>query len=244
MDKSNAPIAIVTGGARRIGRAIALALADAGHDIALHYRGSSGDAHDAIAAIRSTGRRAELFQADLMDMGAVSALMPAVCERLGAPACLVNNASEFFDDTVLDMTPAGFDRHIAVNLKVPVFLASALAQSLPHGASGNVVNIIDQRVWNLTPEYFTYTLSKAGLLAANRMLAQALAPRVRVNAVGPGPVLQSVHQTPQQFALEQASTPLGCGARPEDIAQAVRFILATPAMTGQMIALDGGQHLS
>jgi NAD(P)-dependent dehydrogenase (short-subunit alcohol dehydrogenase family) len=237
-------VALVTGAARRIGRAIALDLAGCGYDIAVHYRNSLTDAEALASAIRANGRRAAVVHADLGDIGSVLGLIPAVSAALGPPVCLINNASEFENDTAADMTPASWVRHLDTNLKAPVFLAQALAAQLPAGAEGNVINIIDQRVWKPTPEFFSYSVSKAGLWSATRMLAQALAPRIRVNGVGPGPVLQSVHQSEDEFADEQASTLLKRGATPEEIAAAVRFILQTPSMTGQMIALDGGQHLT
>ncbi|MBX9925003.1 MAG: SDR family oxidoreductase [Hyphomicrobiaceae bacterium] len=237
------PVALVTGGSRRVGRAISLALAADGYAVAVHYRASRAEADALVSEIVGRGGCATPVAADLMDATAVAGLIPAAAAALGPVTCLVNNASEFNDDAIGSMTIADWDRHAIVNLKTPVFLAQAFARSLPDGVDGNVINLIDQRVWNLTPEFFSYTVSKAGLLAANRMLAQALAPRIRVNAIGPGPVLRSVHQTAEDFAAECASTPLGRGSSPDEIAAAVRFILSAPAMTGQMIALDGGQHL-
>ena len=158
--------------------------------------------------------------------------------------CLVNNASEFQPDTVGSASLETWNAHLDINLRAPVFLAQALVRHLPAGTDGNVINIIDQRVWKLTPEFFSYTLSKAGLWTATRTLAQALAPRVRVNAIGPGPVLKSIHQTDADFSAEVRSTLLQRGPSTAEIASAVRFILDAPAMTGQMIALDGGQHLT
>jgi NAD(P)-dependent dehydrogenase (short-subunit alcohol dehydrogenase family) len=163
---------------------------------------------------------------------------------LGAPSCLVNNASEFLFDELPTLSAELWDAHFAVNLRAPVFLAKALAENLPEGADGNVVNLIDQRVLRPSPEFFSYTLAKTGLWSATRMLAQALAPRVRVNAIAPGPVLQSVHQTPEEFEAERRMTLLRHGTSPQEIAAAVAFILDAPAITGQMIALDGGQHLA
>ncbi len=238
------PTVLITGGARRIGRAIALAMADVGFDVAVHYRSSLADAEDLVAAIEAKGRRAGVFQADLAWHGDVMGLVPAVAERLGPPTVLVNNASEFLVDTVATLSEARWDTHLDINLKAPVFLAQALAAHLPPDTDGHVINIIDQRVLRLTPEFFSYTLSKAGLWTATKTLAQALAPRVRVNAIGPGPVLRSVHQSAAEFAAEEASTLLGHGSTPEEIAAAVQFLIAAPAITGQMITLDGGQHLS
>lgn len=238
------PTVLITGGARRIGRAIALAMADAGFDVAVHYRSSRLDAQELVAAIEAMGQRAAAFQADLANHRDVMALVPAVAAGLAPPTVLVNNASEFLVDTVATLSEARWDTHLDINLKAPVFLAQALAAHLPADAAGHVINIIDQRVLKLTPEFFSYTLSKVGLWTATKTLAQALAPRVRVNAIGPGPVLRSVHQSAAEFAAEEASTLLGHGSTPEEIAAAVQFLLAAPAITGQMITLDGGQHLT
>ncbi len=239
-----APTVLITGSARRIGRAIALDLAKGGWQVCVHYRRSADDALALVDEIRSLGGVGEAVRADLASEGDADALIPRCCEALGAPVCLINNASEFLVDTVATTTPETWDTHLDVNLKVPVFLAKALFLNLPEGATGNVINIIDQRVWKLTPDFFSYTISKAGLWTATRTLAQALAPRVRVNAIGPGPVLKSVHQTDADFAREAQSTLLKRGPTPEEIAAAVRFILSSPSLTGQMIALDGGQHLT
>lgn len=236
-------VALVTGGAKRIGRSIVVALAKHGFDVAIHYRASAAEAEAVADQVRAMGRRAATLPGDLAIAGDVAGMVPAVTQMLGAPVCLVNNASEFNHDGALDMSEAGFDRHMAVNLRAPVFLARDLARHLPPGVEGNVVNIIDQRVFSPTPDFFSYTLSKTALFTANRMLAQALAPSVRVNAVGPGPVLRSVHQSEDEFAREQRGTLLQRGATPEEIAAAVCFLIETPAMTGQLIALDGGQHL-
>jgi NAD(P)-dependent dehydrogenase (short-subunit alcohol dehydrogenase family) len=187
---------------------------------------------------------AAALQGDLAETADVAGLIPACAAALGPPTCLINNASDFQFDDLASLTPAGWAAHMDVNLRAPVFLAQAFATHLPEGVSGTVINIIDQRVWKPTPEFFSYTLSKQGLWDATRLLAQALAPRIRVNGIGPGPVLQSVHQTAAEFAAEAASTLLGRATTPDEIAAAVRFILDAPAMTGQMIALDGGQHLS
>lgn len=235
---------LITGAARRIGRAIALDLAAHGWRIGVHYRRSHADAEALAGDIIGRGGMAAVIPADLADPAETASLIPRCVEALGAPACLINNASEFHLDTVTTVTPSAWDTHLDINLKAPVFLAQALALHLPAAATGNVINIIDQRVWRLTPDFFSYTISKAGLWTATKTLAQALAPRVRVNAIGPGPVLRSVHQTDDDFAAESRSTLLGCGPQLSEIAAAVRFILATPSMTGQMIALDGGQHLT
>lgn len=239
------PVALITGAARRIGRAIAFDMARNGYAVGVHYRNSRAEAEALVGEIAGNGGKAVALDADLADTKAVARLVERCGEALGAPpCCLVNNASEFLLDSIDTLTEDLWDTHQTINLKAPVFLAQSMLHNLPPDVEGNIVNIIDQRVWKLTPDFFSYTISKAGLWTATRTLAQALAPRIRVNAIGPGPVLQSVHQTPDDFAAEQSSTLLKRGPSPEEIAAAVRFILATPSMTGQMIALDAGQHLS
>jgi NAD(P)-dependent dehydrogenase (short-subunit alcohol dehydrogenase family) len=236
-------IALITGAARRIGRTIALDFARAGWSVGLHYRTGRSEADALATEIRALGANAALLPADLAVAADVAALVPACAASLGAPCCLINNASVFEYDAVATLAPEVLARHLAVNLTAPVLLAQAFARALPAGESGNIVNIIDQRVWATTPEFFSYSLSKSALWAATRMLAQGLSPRIRVNAIGPGPALRSVHQRPEDFAAEAAATILGRGTSPDEIARAVRFLLDAPAMTGQMIALDGGQHL-
>ena len=236
--------ALITGAARRIGRAIALALAERGWNIAVHYHQSESDAEKLITEIESFGVKAIKIRCDLTNPDAVDQLIPLCRKQLAAPTCIINNASAFQPDRVPELTDDLWEAHLAINLKAPVFLAQSLVKHLPDGTDGNIINIIDQRVWRLTPDFFSYTISKAGLWTATRTLAQAMAPRVRVNAVGPGPVLKSVHQTDDDFAGEVRSTLLKQAPMPEDIARAVLFILETSAMTGQMIALDSGQHLT
>jgi NAD(P)-dependent dehydrogenase (short-subunit alcohol dehydrogenase family) len=243
-DGTSPPIVLITGSARRIGRAIALDLARAGWQVCVHYRRSAEEAARLVSEICSLGGTAAAVAGDLASAADVARLIPDCRAALGAPVCLINNASEFQVDSVATTTPDTWDTHLDINLKAPVFLAQSLFLNLPEGSFGNVINIIDQRVWKLTPDFFSYTISKAGLWTATRTLAQALAPRVRVNAIGPGPVLKSIHQTDAEFAREGHSTLLGRGPSPEEIAAAVRFILASPSLTGQMIALDGGQHLT
>jgi NAD(P)-dependent dehydrogenase (short-subunit alcohol dehydrogenase family) len=245
MAVSNEPkTVLITGAARRIGRAIALEMARSGWAVAVHYRRSAREAEELAGQIERAGGRALAISADLASPEEVEDLVPRVSRALGPPACLVNNASEFQLDTVATLNDLSWSMHQDINLKAPVLLSRALFLNLPEGATGNIINIIDQRVWKLTPDFFSYTISKAGLWTATRTLAQALAPRVRVNAIGPGPVLKSVHQTEADFAAEVRSTLLHRGPTPEEVAAAVTFILAAPAMTGQMIALDGGQHLT
>jgi len=237
-------IALVTGAARRIGRAIALRLAAEGWQVGVHHNGSTADAAETVAAIEARGGAAVALSADLADPAAATGLVPACVAALGPPSCLVNNASLFLPDAIGTLGLELWERHQAINLRAPVLLAQAFARHLPDGIEGNIVNLIDQRVWKPTPLFFSYAIAKNGLLAANTMLAQALAPRIRVNAIGPGPVLPSIHQTPEQFAQECRALPLEHGTTPEEIAEAVVFLLGARAMTGQMIALDGGQHLA
>ncbi len=239
-----AKVVLITGAARRIGRAIAVNMARDGWAVAIHCRNSRQDAAALADEIAASGGTAQVFAADLANFSALDRLVSQCTAALGAPVCLINNASEFLLDTAQSIDEATWDTHLDINLKAPVFLAQAMVRHLPDGAEGNIINIIDQRVWKLTPDFFSYTISKAGLWTATQTLAQGLAPRIRVNAIGPGPVLRSVHQTDADFAAEKSSTPLKSGPSPEEIAAAVRFILSTPSMTGQMIALDGGQHLT
>jgi NAD(P)-dependent dehydrogenase (short-subunit alcohol dehydrogenase family) len=236
--------ALVTGAGRRIGRAIALDLARIGWKVGVHYAASRHEAEEVAGEIRAAGGAAASLGADLSDAAETGSLLPRCVEVLGAPELLVNSAALFLDDRLETLDADQWDRQHAVNLRAPVLLAKAFAEHLPADCQGLIVNIIDQRVWRLTPEFFSYTIAKAGLYAATRTLAQALAPRIRVNAIGPGPVLASIHQTPDIFAEEVAGTLLRRATPPEEIAAAVRFILDAPSMTGQMIALDGGQHLA
>ena len=235
--------ALVTGAAKRLGRAMALALAGQGFDIAVHYAGSAEAAESTAAEIRALGRRAVVLRADLAVEAEAAGLVGAAVAALGPLGVLVNNASTFERDEWHDATRASWDLHMEPNLRAPFVLTQAFAAALPDGAEGVVVNMIDQRVWSLTPHFMSYTISKAGLWAMTQTMALALAPRIRVNAIGPGPALPSPRQSQAQFDRQAASTPLGSGTSPEEIAGALLAILAMPAMTGQMIALDGGQHL-
>lgn len=236
-------IVLVTGAARRIGRAIALALAEAGWDVVVHYHTAEPDADTLVGEIEALGRRAVALKADLGVEAETAALMAAATRALGPVTCLINNASTFERDTVATSTRATWDLHMEVNLRAPFVLAQAFQAQLPADTDGAVINIIDQRVWNLTPDFTTYTLSKAGLWGLTRILARAMAPRVRVNGIGPGPTLQSVHQDADDFAEEWTAMPLARQVMPEDICRAVVFILDSPAVTGQMIAVDAGQHM-
>jgi len=236
--------ALVTGAGIRLGRAMAEALGADGWAVAIHYRGSKAGAEEAAATIRKAGGRAELIACDLADEAARAGLVAEAARKLGRPVTLlVNSASTFADDTATDHSRADWDHHFEPNLRAPIHLAQQLARALPAGEKGLVVNLIDQRVWKLTPQFFTYTLSKAALWQATQTLAQALAPDVRVNAIGPGPTLQSIHQSPEAFAAETAATLTGEGSSPDEIVRALRYFIAASSVTGQMIASDGGQHL-
>jgi NAD(P)-dependent dehydrogenase (short-subunit alcohol dehydrogenase family) len=235
--------ALVTGGAQRIGRALALALAKDGFAVAIHYNHSRTTADSLVERIRVNGGKAIAIDADLADEAAVTALLPRAERELGPIGCLVNNAAIFADDTVETATRESWELHLAVNLRAPFILMQNFAARLPVQMGGVVVNLLDQRVWSLTPYFVSYTLAKAGLWTLTQTMALALAPRIRVNGIGPGPTLPSPRQTPEQFARQRAMMPLQRGTSPREIAAAMRFILSAPAMTGQMIALDGGQHL-
>lgn len=234
---------LVTGAGRRIGKAIALDLAARGYQIAIHAN-SSGEEAEAVASfIRDAGGAAEVFLADLSDGKAVQNLHAEVSRRLRSPDIIVNNASVFEDDDVRSMNEELFDMHFAIHLKAPALLAQAMAASLPQHREGLIVNIIDQRVWKLTPRFFSYTLSKAALWTATQTMAQALAPRIRVNAIGPGPTLANERQKSTDFARQAAAVPLGHGPELAEFGATISYLHQARSVTGQMIALDGGQHL-
>jgi len=235
--------ALVTGAARRIGAAIAADLAANGWAVAIHYNTSAEDAAQLAETIGAGGGTAVTLQADLSREDAIAGFVGRAEDALGPLTCLVNNASVFENDIPETVTRESWDLHMQVNLRAPFVLTQAFARQLPDGIEGNVVNILDQRVWNLTPYFTTYTLSKAGLWTLTRTLAMALAPRVRVNAIGPGPTLPSARQSDEQFIRQWASLPLGRAVMPDEIVDALRFILDAPSVTGQMIAVDGGQHM-
>lgn len=244
--------ALVTGAGKRLGRAIALYLAGRGHDVAVHYAASADDAEATVADIRALGRRAQAFQADLLDETQVQALIPAATEALGPLTVLVNNASIFEYDRIETSTREGWDRHLESNLRAPYVLTQAFARQCPPAhaddsgeprARGLIVNMIDQRILKLTPEFSTYTIAKMGLWALTQTAAQGLAPNIRVNAIGPGPTLRGARQSETHFARQRAATILGRGSNPDDITAALGFFLDSPGVTGQFIAVDGGQHL-
>ena len=235
---------LVTGAGRRLGRTIALDFANRGWRVGVHYRASSADALDLVAEIDGNGGRAAAFAADLGRLDALAPLIEACAEALGAPVCLINNAARFAWDTLATLDGETWQAHLDVNLRAPIFLTQAFARSLPDRAAGNVINVIDQKVLQLAPEYFSYTIAKSALWTATRTMAQALAPRIRVNAIAPGPVLKSEDQSQAEFELECRATLLHRAVGTKDVTSAIRFLLDTPSITGQMIALDAGQHLA
>ena len=246
-------IALVTGAGKRLGRAMALYLADRGFDLAVHYSASKPEAEEVGALIRSKGRRAVVLQADLLDEAATQRLIPEAMHALGGPVtCLINNASIFEYDSIASATRTSWDRHFESNLRAPFVLTQAMAAAIPDAAQdeageplsqGLVINMIDQRVRKLTPHFMSYTLAKSALWTLTQTLALAFAPRIRVNAIGPGPTLQGARQSDRHFADQRAATILGRGANPADITAALGYFLDAPAVTGQLICVDGGQHL-
>lgn len=234
---------LITGAAKRIGRFIALDLARRGARVAVHYHRSAIEADNVVAEIGERGGTAVAIQADLSREADTGSLVSRAMDAIGPLTALINNASVFDTDRAETATRASWDLHMEVNLRAPFVLTQAFARALPATAAGNVINILDQRVWNLTPFFTSYTVSKAGLWTLTQTLAMALAPAVRVNAVGPGPTLPSARQTEDDFRRQWSALPLARQVRPEEIAAAVRFILDAPSVTGQMIAVDAGQHL-
>ncbi len=235
--------ALVTGGAVRLGRAIALGLARDGFAVAIHCRSSETEAERTAAACRALGVASAVLRADLGREDEVATLIARAEATLGPIGVLVNNASVFERDEWDTATRDSWDAHLAPNLRAPFRLIQDFSRALPSDAEGVVINLLDQRVWSLTPHFVSYTVSKAGLWALTQSMALALAPRIRVNAIGPGPALPSPRQTDEQFARQCASVPLRRGTSPDEVAAAVRAFLALRSVTGQMIALDGGQHL-
>ncbi|WP_258548600.1 MULTISPECIES: SDR family oxidoreductase [Thalassospira] len=234
---------LITGAAKRIGRALTLDLAKDGYDVALHCHHSRKDAETLADEIRALGQRACVISADLGREEDTHRVVREAQASLGPVGVLINNASTFEYDDVHSATRESWDLHMEANLRAPFVLSQEFARRLPDDAQGAIINILDQRVWNLNPHFMTYTLSKAGLWTLTQTLALALAPKIRVNGIGPGPALPSRRQTQEVFDQQCAKTPLQVGTNPQEICDAVRFFLAAPAITGQMLALDGGQHL-
>lgn len=244
MTAATRPVVLVTGAARRLGRAMALDLAAHGFDVAVHYRGSGAEAQATVGELQALGARAHAFQADLSIEPACRALVPVVAAHFNRLDAIVNNASTFEYDDPASFTVAAMEKHWRANTAPAILLAQALHAHLDGcSETGCVVNLIDQKLWNPNPDYFSYTLSKAALQSATVMLAQALAPRVRICGVAPGVTLVSGPMNADEFAAAHKMTPLERSSTPDDIARAVRFLIESPAITGTTLLVDGGQHL-
>ena len=241
--KTRTKAALVTGAARRIGRAIALDLADQGFAVGIHYHASANAARALKREIEARGGAAALVKADLGREAEVRGLVGRTERLLGPVVVLINNAAVFDNDTAATATRRSWDRHLEINLRAPFVLIQDFARRLPVRAKGNVINLVDQRVFNLTPYFTSYTVSKVGLWALTQTLALALAPRIRVNAIGPGPTLPSARQSVRQFAEQWRAFPLQRPVELREVTAAIRFLLDAPSVTGQMIAIDSGQHL-
>ena len=246
--------ALVTGAGARLGQAMALYLGQRGYDVAVHYAGSEAGARDTVVQLQAMGRQGAALQADLLDEDATQALVGRAVDALGGPlTCLINNASIFEHDTISTATRDSWDRHLGSNLRAPFVLTQQFATQVPDPvmddngepvAQALVINMLDQRIHKLTPEFMTYTIAKMGLWAMTRTTAQALAPKIRVNGIGPGPTLRGGRQSEEHFGKQRAATILQRGANPADITAALGYFLDAPALTGQMLAVDGGQHLA
>ena len=235
---------LVTGAAKRLGRAISLDLARHGWNIALHYNSSEKEARATCEDARTAGVKVALLDADLTHEDQTAALVTRAVKELGPLTALVNSASLFENDEWANTTRESWDKHLEVNLRAPFVLSQGFAKQLPLGMTGAIVNMIDQRVLKPTPQFLSYSLSKAGLHWLNTTLAQALGPRIRVNAVGPGPTMRNARQSGADFQRQREATILKSGAEPQDVCDAVRYLLDAKAVTGEMIAVDGGQHLA
>ena len=244
MSEKRLRAALITGAAKRIGRAIAKDLADNGFSVAIHANGSLAEAEEFAAELRQSGHRAVAVQGDLTKINETEKLIQKASEALGPLDLLVNNASIFHEDSLRAFDAGIWEEHFAVHLRAPSILAAKFAEQLPQAADGMIVNIIDQRVWALRPSFYSYTLSKSALWTATQTMAQALAPRIRVNAIGPGPSIPSERQLQEDFQAQVAALILKRGPELEEFGRTIRFLFETPSVTGQMIALDGGQHLA
>jgi NAD(P)-dependent dehydrogenase (short-subunit alcohol dehydrogenase family) len=233
--------ALVTGAAKRLGRAIALNLAGEGWNVGIHCYDSVAEAESTADEARARGVKAVIFKTDLSREAESTALVGRVAAELGPLTALINSASLFENDDWQSASRASWDAHMETNLRAPFVLSQAFARQVP--GKGAIVNIIDQRVLKPTPQFISYSLSKAGLYWLTTTLAQALGPNIRVNAVGPGPTMRNVRQSEEDFARQRDATVLKRGAEPEDVARAVSYLLGAEAVTGQMLAVDGGQHL-
>jgi NAD(P)-dependent dehydrogenase (short-subunit alcohol dehydrogenase family) len=236
--------ALVTGAGVRIGRAFALALAEDGYFVFVHYNRSSAGARETVEAIKAAGGKAKAVKADLASAKQAEALVGR-CQAPGVElVCVVNNASIFELDRAPTATATAFDKHMAINLRAPLLIAQALARQVPRNEVGLIVNLVDQKLFNLNPDFLTYTLSKMGLHGLTHMLAQALAPRLRVMGIAPGLTLQGLHQTPERFAEQHVANPLAVGVTTDDLVRALRYIVATPSVSGDTLIVDSGEHLT
>ena len=234
---------LVTGAAKRLGRAIALDMADLGWNVAVHYHGSAEDADSTVDEVRAKGVQSVALKCDLSKEVETETLVARAIKGIGPLTALINSASLFENDDWRTATRKSWDDHVETNLRAPMLLSQQFARQIPEGEHGNIINIIDQRVLKPTPQFLSYSLSKAGLYWLTTTLAQAMAPRIRVNAVGPGPTIRNPRQSEEDFTRQRDATILKRGSEPDDICAAVRYLLAAEAVTGQMIAVDGGQHL-
>ncbi len=234
---------LITGAGQRLGKALALALGSVGWRVAVHYRHAAEEAQAVAKTIIDGGGFAVPVQAELCDRASLEALVPCAVDAVGPLTALVNNASHFEDDRLQDVSHDLWDRHMDANLRAPVFLAKAFAAQLPSGKKAAIVNLIDQRIRKPNPKFFSYFLSKAGLVNATVTMAQALAPHIRVNAVAPGPTLRNIRQSEADFVAQVNATLLGTGSPVEEIVGAVQYLLSANAVTGQTLIVDGGQHL-
>lgn len=234
---------LVTGGAKRVGRHVVERLAAAGHHIVIHANSGASEAEALAASLRTSGAKAWAIAADLSDASATEALIPEAAKLVGAPLSgLVNSASIFDFDTPGAIDVAAFDRAMAINLRAPALLSQHFAAQVEMGADTCIVNVLDQKLWNMNPDFFSYTLSKAGLLSATDMMARAFAPKVRVNAVAPGLLLPSHDQTPEEFAATASRNPMGRPIALDDVVSAIDFLMGNASLTGQVIHADNGQR--
>lgn len=243
MNQQKPKTVLITGAAKRIGRGLAESLARDDWNVAVHYNGSREAAETLAHDLTQLGVLAATFAADLSEVSDTEELLPAASDALGPISALINNASLFEEENWDDVTPESWSRHLNINLHAPFILSQGFARALPTELSGSIINIIDQRVFNLTPNFMSYTVSKSGLWTLTRTLALALAPLIRVNGVGPGPTLANSRQTQDSFEQQAQATPLARTVDVEDIASAVRYLLSAKAVTGQMVAVDSGEHL-
>ncbi|MBY0462371.1 MAG: SDR family oxidoreductase [Alphaproteobacteria bacterium] len=234
---------LITGSAKRIGKSLATHFAMQGWNVAVHYNTSKNEALELLRELSTLGIKSAAFQADLRDESSYSNLIQRVNKELGTLDCLINNTSSFEYDSVQTADRNSWDLHMETNLRAPFVLSQQFTNQLPENTFGNIINILDQRVWNLTPHFISYTLSKAGLWTLTQTLALALAPKIRVNAIGPGPTLINNKQSEDHFKKQCQNTPLQRAPELKEIAEAVQFILNAPSLTGQMLALDNGQHM-